>query len=88
MANITLNKGFGMVHLNIRSYLKHKDELQLSFSMYDIIALTETWLSPMISDRVVMLKTHNLFRQDRNIVCNNGKAKKGGGIAVHVKTAH
>ena len=80
-------KGFGMIHLNIRSYMKHKDEIQLSFQNYDIIAITETWLSPMISDRFIKLESHNLLRQDRNRVCTTGRVKKGGGIVVHVKTA-
>ena len=78
-------KGFGIVHLNTCSYLRRYDEICSEFMKYDIIALTETWLSPKIDDRLARINDFVMIRQDRNRYCPNLKPKKGGGILVHIK---
>ena len=46
----TINKnGFKIVHLNVRSLMKHIDEVGLELSSFDIIGLTETWLTSYVN---------------------------------------
>ena len=84
MYAINKKKGFSIVHLNTCSYLRRYDEICSEFKYYDIIALTETWLSPLIDDRLARIDGFHMLRQDRNRQCLNGKRKKGGGIVVHI----
>ena len=48
-----LMKGFKVVHLNVRSYFRKKDELYLLFKDYDVLCFTETWLTPMLPDNML-----------------------------------
>ena len=75
-------KGYQICHLNIRSLLRHKDELALTLSNNDIICVSETWLTDKIPDSLLEIPSFNFIRQDRN---NPGKKKKGGGILVYYK---
>ena len=59
------HKGFGIIHLNARSLLRNLDEIQKQFSNYDIIAITETWLTKQVDDRLLTFPNHSLIRQDR-----------------------
>lgn len=69
-----------IVHVNIRSLLANfvafKDFVYAH--NYDIICLSETWLSDAVSDNTVMLNNYNLFRHDR-------QNKVGGGVAIYAK---
>ena len=47
-----------------------------SFSVFYIIAVTETWLSPVVEDSLIALPNYNLFRHDRNM--------RGGGVALYI----
>ena len=79
-------KGFGILHLNIRSLLKHKDELSAELLGYDIIALTETWLTPRVIDRMIDIDEYTLLRQDRVAKTAAGKEKRGGGVCIYIKS--
>ena len=43
-------KGLVIVHLNVRSLVKHKEETFISLTGSDIVCLSETWLSPIVGD--------------------------------------
>ena len=56
-------KGLKFVHLNIRSILKHRNEVELTFRDYDIICLTESWLHCNIENSTIALPSFTVFRQ-------------------------
>lgn len=55
------------------------------FLSYDIIILTETWLSPDISDSELGLDYFTIYRLDRNFI--NSSHSRGGGVLIAVKSA-
>ncbi len=68
---------------NARSLLPKIAELQMilnsSSTTPDIIAITETWLTPSIPDSALKLPDYTIFRRDR------GDQRCGGGVAVYVR---
>ena len=83
-----LGNGFKVVSNNIRSILKHKDELSVTLSSVDVLCLQETWLTDLTNDNLIQMNGFSHFRQDRNIMVNhNGslRAKAGGGLLIYVK---
>ena len=85
MATGKRTKGFSLIHLNARSLLRHIDEIQSEMNGYDIIALTETWLTDKIDDRLLTFCKYSFLRLDRNYVNSFNTTKKGGGILVYFK---
>lgn len=77
------HNSFKVAHVNAQSLLCHIDEFKTIFqnSLFDLIAISETWLKPNISDKSVSLQEYCLFRNDRT-------HKGGGGIAIFVKSHH
>ena len=70
---------FSVVHYNIQSLANKVDQLQVELSHFDVIALSETWLNPSISDDDIMFQNFQKpFRKDR--IHNNY-----GGIIIYVK---
>ena len=80
-------KGFGILHLNIRSLVKYREQLCAELLHYDIIAISETWLHPMVSDRLIDIDGYSVMRQDRDTCTPNGKRKKGGGIVIYIESS-
>ena len=78
----TAKKGLNMMYLNIRSLYKHKYELFLNFSGYDILAIGETWLNACIPSQCIQHPDYTVFRIDRasNPILN----KRGGGLLSYV----
>lgn len=65
-------------HINTRSLVSNfADFKQIVFNNYDLITVSETWLTANISNEIVSLPGYNIFRCDR--------ATRGGGIAIYVK---
>jgi len=56
-----------------------------SFLNYDILVLTETWLTPDIDDSELGFTGYQLFRLDRN--SENSPHSRGGGVLLAVKSA-
>ena len=77
-------KGLKIIHLNVRSILKHGNEVEVSFSDYDIICLSETWLHSTVENSLIDLPGFIIYRQDRKSDTHQVK-KRGGGILVYVK---
>jgi hypothetical protein len=71
--------------LNARSlnYIHKRNELELLVCNYnfDIIAVTETWLTDSMSGSEVNIDGYTLFRRDRSTI----KSQKGGGVLLYVK---
>lgn len=67
-----------IAHINIRSLLPcYQDIKHLLYSKaYDILALTETWLSPSIDEDALRINHYTLYRCDRD--------GRGGGVAFYV----
>ena len=76
------HKGYQVCHLNIRSVLRHLDELTLSLSDNEILCLSETWLTNNVIDAMVDLPTYKFVRQDRQSLVS----KRGGGLLMYYKT--
>lgn len=80
-----LNSKFSSFYFNARSVNNKGDSLLLNtaLSEHDIIAITETWLSPDHHDREFMDDKYKTFRKDRifsDIDCENG-----GGVLIAIK---
>ena len=86
MANA--KKGFGIVHLNTRSLLKHVDEVRSQFDGFDIIGLTETWLSCRSNDCILHYPGYFIIRHDRTAIPPAKRPKKGGGILIYAKSEY
>ena len=70
---------FSVVLYSIQSLANKVDQLQVELSHFDVIALSETWLNPSISDDDIMFQNFQKpFRKDR--IHNNY-----GGIIIYVK---
>ena len=66
---------------NARSLLPKLDELRAVCSnhSYDIIGVTETWLSPDILDHELYLPGYSIMRRDRS--------HHGGGVAIYISNS-
>ena len=73
-------RGFKIAHLNVRSLIKHIDELRLHFEkqQFDVISLNETMLDITISNQEIKIKGYNIVRKDRN--------RHGGGVAMYIRS--
>lgn len=73
-------KGIFGGHLNIRSVLSKREEVQhlLSESNLDFLALSETWLNTNIPTNMIDVPGYTCYRKDR-------LTGKGGGVLVYIK---
>ena len=80
-SQIFQKKGLHLLHINIRS-LRHKiGQLALlaQESKASIIAVTETWLDPSVTNREIAIDGYNTVRKDRS--------SHGGGVCLYIKTS-
>ena len=65
--NLSLfEQNFSVLHYNVQSLLAKVDQLQMELSHFDVIAFSETWLSPDIQDGKIMFQNYQKpFRKDR-----------------------
>lgn len=78
------------VHINIRSLLRKYDLFEYGFldGEFDLIGVTESWLTACMPNNVVTCKGYNLIRKDRNTLQNtngSGRVKRGGGLCLYLK---
>lgn len=67
-----------LAHLNVRSIVPHFNEFKdLVKEKFDIIGVTETWLSQNITNNVIAMNGYTLVRRDRTTA--------GGGVGVYIK---
>lgn len=83
-------KGIKIVHLNVRSILRHWEEFEQVFldGRFDVVVVTETWLHQMIDSNLVSAPGYKLFRLDRQAHSVGGSKKCGGGIAIYIKNLY
>lgn len=84
---IRSQKGIKFDHLNTRSLLRHRDELELDLfeGSFDVIILTETWLNAAIVNSLVDFPNYKLVRLDRQVTGPLRNYKTGGGICIYVR---
>ena len=58
-------KGFKIVHLNIRSLLNKFDQFKRENHNVDIFTVSETWLSDGVSSNILQIKGYDMIRHDR-----------------------
>ena len=75
-----LRDHLNIVHLNIQSLYPKRDILEVEMQYYDIVVLTETWLSPNKKTEDIMIPNFDApYRKDRN-------DRPGGGVAIYIKS--
>ena len=78
-SSISLNQNLSFVHYNVQSIVNKLDILHAELLDFDILAFTETWLSPAVSTNDLMLQSYNIpERKDRT-------GDPHGGVIVYVK---
>lgn len=65
-----------VAHLNIWSLLPKINYIRNIILQYDILTLSETWLSSNVSNTSISISNYNLIRKDRD--------NRGGGVAAYV----
>ena len=71
-------KNFSLIHYTVQSLLNKTDQIQMELSHFDIIALSETWLSPTTDDNdIKLINNQHPFRKDR-------QKNNYGGVIVYV----
>ena len=81
-SQVLIQKGLKIVHANVRSLLPKLPEIEKQFRGFDVIILTETWLSESVPSGAVVIDGYNLIRQDRWKYIK----EKGGGLCCYIKT--
>lgn len=77
------NCDFKICHLNVRSLTAHFVEFLEYFSTldYDIITVSETWLTANIPINTINIAGYNFVRRDRE------RGGKGGGVGIYIKNS-
>ena len=86
--NFKNTKGLHLSHLNIRSLYNKLDITRQTISSSDtsIIALSETWLNPKITTKMIEIPGYNCTSLDKSWL-ENGNVKKGGGVCCYIKNS-
>ena len=87
------HQGFHICHLNCMSLLSKLDQIKrlLRNKVVQIMTLSESWLSPSISDEELFIEGYKLIRQDRGFTIkkkkNNKKTKnrRSGGVCMYIR---
>ena len=81
-------KGFKLLHVNVRSLMKKIDQIRLtvSGSKLDVITMSETWLNSSLGSRLVGLDDYVMYRQDRD--CKIAGKKRGGGLLTYIHSKY
>lgn len=78
------NDKINICHVNVQSLCARRfskfDELKSNFfgSKIDVVCMTETWLSDVITNTMISMEGFNLLRNDRN--------RNGGGICIYFRS--
>ena len=75
-------KGQSFLHVNVRSLVRHIEEVKIVVKKFDIVSITETWLNSKIPNEVLAVTGYNILRQDRVEGLHNCKKR---GIVVYLK---
>ena len=72
-----------IAQINIQSMKPKLPELRLLAHQYDAIAISESWLSPRVPQRLLTIDGYQVFRRDRPAASRLPRGK--GGVAVLVR---
>ena len=77
--NLPTIRGFKISHLNVRSITHKMDSIRLLLkdNTLDIFTVSETWLSPKVTDAEITIPGYSVVRKDRN--------SRGGGVAMFIR---
>ena len=80
MNTANIDRSFSSGHINVRSLLPKIQEVHslLEENEFDILAVTETWLGPTITDEDVEIDGYKIYRRDRD--------GRGGGVCWYVRS--
>ena len=86
IATLGKEKGFKLIHVNVRSLTKKIDQVRLtvSGSNLDVITMSETWLNASTGNRSVELDDYVMYRQDRDYKAVGKKG--GGGLLTYIRS--
>ena len=79
-------KGFKVVHLNIRSLINKYEQLkvELESADIDVFSISETWLAEGVSSNILNINGYDFERHDRMIrEIDTGLWKRGGGLGIY-----
>ena len=81
-------KGFKLIHWNVRSLVKKIDQIRtlMSNSPIDVITMSESWLKQHLHSSLVSIEGFDTFRQHRG--ANPKQKKRGGGLITYVNKKH
>ena len=88
MKDIASQKGFKIVHLNIRSLVNKYEQLklELEYTNIYIFSVSETWLTEGVNSKILNIKGYNLERHDRCLIdVDTGIPKRGGGLCIYYR---
>lgn len=75
-----LHDHLNIMHVNIQSLLPKLDILEAEMQYYDIVVLTETWLSQNTKNPDISISNFDPpYRKDR-------EGRPGGGVAIYIKS--
>ena len=80
---VRLVRGLKIAHLNVNRLVNKLDGVRelMSAYIFDVLALSETWLSPKISDCKVTIPGYSVVQKDRT-----GSTKlNGGGVLLYIR---
>ncbi len=82
-----LGRGLHIAHLNCQSLSNKCDgvNLHLTAERFDILTLSETWLTPNHPTKMYDINGYVLLRNDRECMNNRGNLKRGGGVGMYIK---
>ena len=80
---IRLMRGFKVGHLNVNRLFNKLDSVKELIDKYsfDILALSETWLTSEICDNEISIKGYSVVRKDRQ----DSSKVCGGGVLIYVR---
>ena len=77
--NLPTIRGFKISHLNVRSITHKMDSIRLLLkdNTLDVFTVSETWLSPKVTDAEITIPGYSVVRKDRN--------SRGKGVAMFIR---
>ena len=82
-----MHHGMKVIFWNVRSLYSKFDVIshELTKTSADIVNISETWLREEMEDHFVTIRNYSLIRNDRSIIDDDGRVKRGGGICTYIK---
>ena len=88
IAGLNAQKGFKLLHWNVRSLLKKIDQIRtlVADSPLDIITISESWLKSHLNTSLISIQGFEVLRLDRG--GQSKSRKRGGGLLTYINKSH